>query len=242
MDEVEQGRVRRREAHRHQIRRGRRPNRGRPALSGQGLGGAMAAVDRRRRPQCPLHAAVGLECRSVTHPRRHRSTSPRTRHHARTVGSHQRAWPRQPRRPVAHLLHQLANGSRVGTASRTRCGWSTQKAMNSLTRSRVAWLRWRTRAVPAAGSAGRAHSSSCRRSTGLQLRSNEQLIGSERQVRKDARPRFEVDEPVCGVRSIDGRPVLATRPWVWLPATRSDPPPSVAGADTALRLCRLDRR
>jgi hypothetical protein len=60
---------------------------------------------------------------------------------------------------------------------------------------------------------------------GLQLRSNEQPIGSERQVRKDARPRFEVDEPVRGVRSIDGRPVLATRPWVWLPATQSDPPP-----------------
>ena len=59
---------------------------------------------------------------------------------------------------------------------------------------------------------------------GLQLRTNDQPIGSERQVRKDARPRFEVDEPVCGVRSIDGRPVLARRPWVWLPATRSDPP------------------
>ncbi|BBZ20876.1 hypothetical protein MGAD_52110 [Mycolicibacterium gadium] len=61
---------------------------------------------------------------------------------------------------------------------------------------------------------------------GLQLRSNGQPIGTERQVRKDARPRFEVGEPVRGVRSVDGRPVLATRPWVLLPATRSDPPPS----------------
>jgi hypothetical protein len=58
----------------------------------------------------------------------------------------------------------------------------------------------------------------------LQLRSNEQLIGSERQVRKDARPRFQANDPVRGVRSIDGRPVLATRPWVLLPTTRSDPP------------------
>ncbi|MCV7176153.1 hypothetical protein H7H98_10395 [Mycolicibacterium sphagni] len=60
---------------------------------------------------------------------------------------------------------------------------------------------------------------------GLQLRSNDKAVGSERQVRKDARPRFEVDEPVRGIRSVDGRPVLAGRPWVLLPATRSDPPP-----------------
>lgn len=59
---------------------------------------------------------------------------------------------------------------------------------------------------------------------GLQLRSDEQPIGTVRHVRKDARPRFEVGEPVPGVRSFDGRPVHATRPWVLLPATRSDPP------------------
>ncbi|MCV7016275.1 hypothetical protein H7I96_00820 [Mycolicibacterium aichiense] len=59
----------------------------------------------------------------------------------------------------------------------------------------------------------------------LQLRSNDKAVGTERQVRKDARPRFDTEAPVRGVRSIDGRPVLAARPWVWLPAAQSDPPP-----------------
>ena len=59
----------------------------------------------------------------------------------------------------------------------------------------------------------------------LQLRCEEQLVGTPRQVRKDARPRFEVRDQVRGIRSADGREVHATRPWVILPATRSDPPP-----------------
>ncbi|BBX04652.1 hypothetical protein BST36_27465 [Mycolicibacterium moriokaense] len=59
----------------------------------------------------------------------------------------------------------------------------------------------------------------------LQLRWQGELVGTHRMVRKDARPHFEVGEPVLGIRSSDGRPVHATRPWVMLPATKSDPPP-----------------
>ena len=131
---------------------------------------------------------------------------------------HQRAWPRQPRRPVAHLLDHWRmdpasgrpQGRGVGDLPRgnelvdSSHGWPGPLENEGMP---AGWLGWKSARVELS-------SVDC-----LQLRSNEQLIGSERQVRKDARPRFEVDEPVCGVRSVDGRPVLATRPWVWLPAT-----------------------
>ena len=50
-------------------------------------------------------------------------------------------------------------------------------------------------------------------------------VGTQRWVRKDARPRFEFRTPVAGVLSPEGRQVYAARPWVMLPATRTDPAP-----------------
>lgn len=78
--------------------------------------------------------------------------------------------------------------------------------------SPIGWLGWKSAFVELATVGS------------LQLQFNEQPIGSERQVRKDARPRFQVSEPIRGLRSLQGHPVLTTRPWVLLPATRSEPP------------------
>ena len=58
----------------------------------------------------------------------------------------------------------------------------------------------------------------------VQLRWRGERVGTERQVRKDARPRFELGEPVVGVRSADGRAVHASRPWVFLPPSRLNAP------------------
>lgn len=60
----------------------------------------------------------------------------------------------------------------------------------------------------------------------LQLRRSGQFIGSERQVRKDARPWLEIGEPVRGIVSIDGRPVYGARPKVLLPPSPLDRAPS----------------
>lgn len=59
----------------------------------------------------------------------------------------------------------------------------------------------------------------------LQLCLDGAPVGTERWVRKDARPRFEFRSAVVGVLSPEGRSVYAERPWVLLPATRSDPAP-----------------
>lgn len=60
----------------------------------------------------------------------------------------------------------------------------------------------------------------------LQLSREGVLVGTERVVRKDARPRFLLDDPIPGLRSADGRDVYGERPEVLLPASRSDSPPS----------------
>jgi hypothetical protein len=60
----------------------------------------------------------------------------------------------------------------------------------------------------------------------LQLRHEERLIGTARAVRKDARPRFALGEPVPGVSASQGRPVYGSRPWVILPPSILDPAPS----------------
>lgn len=59
----------------------------------------------------------------------------------------------------------------------------------------------------------------------LQLENQGRRIGTGRIVRKDARPRFVLGEPVRGIRARDGRTVHSHRPWVVLPATRTEPPP-----------------
>lgn len=61
--------------------------------------------------------------------------------------------------------------------------------------------------------------------SGLQLMRDGATIGTERPVRKDARPRFHLGPAVSGLVAADGRTVYSERPWVMLPATRSDPPP-----------------
>lgn len=50
-------------------------------------------------------------------------------------------------------------------------------------------------------------------------------VGTERWVRKDARPRFQLGTPVSGLVASDGRAVYNERPWVMLPESRTDPPP-----------------
>ncbi|WP_231991905.1 hypothetical protein [Mycobacterium sp. ACS4331] len=60
---------------------------------------------------------------------------------------------------------------------------------------------------------------------GLQLMRDETRVGSSRWVRKDVRPRFELGPAVPGVVALDGRTVYGERPWVILPATRTDPAP-----------------
>ncbi|PRC43165.1 hypothetical protein C6A85_000000106755, partial [Mycobacterium sp. ITM-2017-0098] len=60
----------------------------------------------------------------------------------------------------------------------------------------------------------------------LQLQRDEHRVGTVRLVRKDARPKFLLDEPTQGLRSADGRDVYGRRPEVRLPASHSDSPPS----------------
>ena len=57
----------------------------------------------------------------------------------------------------------------------------------------------------------------------LQLSLNDQPVGTERTVRKDARPRFELGATVAGALTLDGRSVHNTRPWVMLPPSRTEP-------------------
>lgn len=59
----------------------------------------------------------------------------------------------------------------------------------------------------------------------LQLMHDGVAVGTERVVRKDARPRIQLGDPVPGLVAADGRTVYSERPWVMLPATRTDPPP-----------------
>ena len=59
----------------------------------------------------------------------------------------------------------------------------------------------------------------------LQLMRDGAAVGTERLVRKDARPRFQLGSVVPGLVAADGRTVYGERPWVMLPATRTDPPP-----------------
>lgn len=60
----------------------------------------------------------------------------------------------------------------------------------------------------------------------LRLSLNGQPVGNERQVRKDARPSFQLGPTVAGVFTSDGRSVHATRPWVMLPPSETNPAPS----------------
>ncbi|WP_232007750.1 hypothetical protein, partial [Mycobacterium gordonae] len=59
----------------------------------------------------------------------------------------------------------------------------------------------------------------------LQLALKDQLVGSERTVRKDARPSFQLGDAVPGVLAADGRMVYNERPWVMLPLSETHPAP-----------------
>jgi hypothetical protein len=61
--------------------------------------------------------------------------------------------------------------------------------------------------------------------TALQLGLSGELIGTQRSVRKDARPRFELGPTVPGMHTPDGRSVHGTRPRVILPRSHTDPRP-----------------
>jgi hypothetical protein len=58
----------------------------------------------------------------------------------------------------------------------------------------------------------------------LQLRVDGLLVGTQRWVRKDARPAFRLGPTVSGVLTLDGRLVYSTRPDVILPPSTIDPP------------------
>ncbi|MFW3123671.1 hypothetical protein MMAG44476_38438 [Mycolicibacterium mageritense DSM 44476 = CIP 104973] len=60
----------------------------------------------------------------------------------------------------------------------------------------------------------------------LQLQRNGVLVGTPRWVRKDARPRFLLGEMAAGVVTAEGRTVYSSRPWVMLPATRTEAAPT----------------
>lgn len=60
----------------------------------------------------------------------------------------------------------------------------------------------------------------------LQLLLNGQPVGTERMVRKDARPSFQLGPTVAGVFTTDGRSVYSARPWVMLPPSETDSAPS----------------
>lgn len=59
----------------------------------------------------------------------------------------------------------------------------------------------------------------------LQLSLDDRPVGTERTVRKDARPGFELGPPVAGLFTRDGRTVHNTRPWVMLPPSQTDSAP-----------------
>ncbi|AWT52228.1 hypothetical protein D806_012400 [Mycolicibacterium smegmatis MKD8] len=59
----------------------------------------------------------------------------------------------------------------------------------------------------------------------LQLKRGDATVGAPRWVRKDARPRFEHGPTIQGLTTLEGRTVYSSRPWVILPATRTDPAP-----------------
>jgi hypothetical protein len=59
-------------------------------------------------------------------------------------------------------------------------------------------------------------------------------VGTQRWVRKDARPSFELAPAVAGILTPDGRSVHSTRPWVLLPPSLTDPSP-----DWVVRVRRL---
>ncbi|MGV0578350.1 hypothetical protein ABQE57_07920 [Mycolicibacterium elephantis] len=59
-------------------------------------------------------------------------------------------------------------------------------------------------------------------------------VGSQRPVRKDARPSFRLGTPLRGVFTPEGRTVYSTRPWVMLP-----PSPSNPGPEWTVRVRRL---
>lgn len=61
--------------------------------------------------------------------------------------------------------------------------------------------------------------------TALQLRVNGTVVGTERWVRKDARPSFQFGPIVPGVTAAGGHAVYSQRPWVMLPPADSDPAP-----------------
>jgi hypothetical protein len=59
----------------------------------------------------------------------------------------------------------------------------------------------------------------------LQLCVDGVTVGTQRWVRKDARPTFHLGPTVAGVLTADGRSVHCTRPWVMLPPSVTDPAP-----------------
>lgn len=59
----------------------------------------------------------------------------------------------------------------------------------------------------------------------LQLTRGGSSVGTQRWVRKDARPRFVRGPEVPGLTTLDGRTVYGRRPWVLLPEARTDPAP-----------------
>jgi hypothetical protein len=59
----------------------------------------------------------------------------------------------------------------------------------------------------------------------LQLCADGVAVGTERLVRKDARPTFDLGPSVTGVLTADGRTVYRSRPWVMLPPSTTDPAP-----------------
>lgn len=63
------------------------------------------------------------------------------------------------------------------------------------------------------------------RVTALQLSLKGRPVGTERWVRKDARPSFQLGPVVQGVTAPDGHVVYSERPWVMLPPADSEPAP-----------------
>ncbi|CCK63175.1 Conserved protein of unknown function [Mycobacterium canettii CIPT 140070017] len=59
----------------------------------------------------------------------------------------------------------------------------------------------------------------------LQLCREGSPVGTQRWVRKDARPHFELGPAVPGVLTPDGRSVHRSRPWVMLPRSHTEPAP-----------------
>lgn len=59
----------------------------------------------------------------------------------------------------------------------------------------------------------------------LQLCHDGAPVGTQRLIRKDARPTFHLGSTVAGVRTADGRSVYSTRPWVMLPPSATNPAP-----------------